>query len=92
MPRGEESDRSLPRWKTAYGKGCRAFRARVERWAEGEGEMSKHNTKWTPEEDQRLLELKAAGTPLAVIAKKLDRTQASVDTRTSKLKYQAKGK
>ena len=60
--------------------------------AEGEGEMSKHNTKWTPEEDQRLLELKAAGTPLAVIAKKLDRTQASVDNRTSKLKYQAKGK
>jgi hypothetical protein len=54
--------------------------------------MSKHNTKWTPEEDQRLLELKAAGTPLAVIAKKLDRTQASVDNRTSKLKYQAKGK
>jgi hypothetical protein len=54
--------------------------------------MSKHNTKWTPEEDQRLLELKAAGTPLAVIAKKLDRTQASVDSRTAKLKYQAKGK
>ena len=54
--------------------------------------MSKHNTKWTPEEDQRLLELKAAGTPLAVIAKKLDRTQASVDNRTSKLKYQVKGK
>jgi len=48
--------------------------------------------KWTPEEDQRLLELKAAGTPLAVIAKKLDRTQASVDSRTAKLKYQAKGK
>jgi hypothetical protein len=62
------------------------------RRAEGEGEMSKHNTKWTPEEDQRLLELKAAGTPLPVIAKKLDRTQASVDSRTAKLKYQAKGK
>jgi hypothetical protein len=48
--------------------------------------------KWTPEEDQHLLELKAAGTPLAVIAEKLGRTQASVDTRTAKLKYQANGK
>jgi hypothetical protein len=52
--------------------------------------MSKR--KWTPEEDPRLLELKAAGTPLPVIAKKLDRTQASIDTRATKLKYQAKGK
>jgi hypothetical protein len=48
--------------------------------------------KWTPEEDQHLLELKAAGTPLAIIAKKLDRTQASVDTRATRLKFQAKGK
>jgi hypothetical protein len=54
--------------------------------------MSKIRTKWTPEEDRRLLELKAAGTPLAVIAEKLDRTQASVDSRTNKLKYQAKVK
>jgi len=53
--------------------------------------MNRRN-KWTPEEDQRLLELKAAGTPLPVIAKTLDRTQASVDSRTAKLKYQAKGK
>jgi hypothetical protein len=47
---------------------------------------------WTPEEDQRLLALKAAGTPLAVIAKTLGRTRASVDARTAKLKNQAKGK
>jgi hypothetical protein len=47
--------------------------------------------KWTPEEDQRLLELKAAGTPLLVIAKKLNRTQASIDTRATRLKYQVKG-
>jgi hypothetical protein len=46
--------------------------------------------KWTPEEDRRLLELKEAGTPLTVIAKKLDRTQASVDSRATKLKYRAK--
>jgi hypothetical protein len=54
--------------------------------------MSKIRTKWTPEEDRRLLELKAAGTPLADIAKKLGRTQASVDTRATRLKFQAKGK
>ena len=47
---------------------------------------------WTPEEDQRLLALKAAGTPLAVIAETLGRTRASVEARTAKLKNQAKGK
>jgi hypothetical protein len=49
--------------------------------------MNKH---WTPEEDRPLLDLKAAGTTLAVIAKKLVRTQASVDSRITALKYQAK--
>ena len=53
--------------------------------AEGE-EMSKHGTKWTAEEDDRLLELKAAGKSLSVIAKELNRTQAAVDSRTSVLK------
>jgi hypothetical protein len=48
--------------------------------------------KWTLEEDRHLLELKAAGTPLAVIAQKLGRTQASVDTKTTRLKDQAKVK
>jgi hypothetical protein len=52
--------------------------------------MSKFRTKWTPEEDRRLLELKAAGTPPADIAQKLGRTQASIDTRATRLKYQAK--
>jgi DNA-binding NarL/FixJ family response regulator len=52
----------------------------------------KRNTKWTPEEDQRLLELKAAGLPLAEIAERLNRTQAGVDSRTNALKYQAKAK
>ena len=47
---------------------------------------------WTPEEDQRLLALKAAGRPLAVIAETLGRTRASVEARTAKLKNQAKGK
>jgi hypothetical protein len=53
--------------------------------------MSKFRTKWTPEEDRRLLELKAAGAPPADIAKKLNRTQASIDTRATRLKYQVKG-
>jgi DNA-binding PadR family transcriptional regulator len=55
-------------------------------------QQAKGRKKWTPEDDQHLLELKAAGTPLVIIAEKLDRTQASIDTRATKLKYQAKGK
>jgi DNA-binding NarL/FixJ family response regulator len=55
--------------------------------------MTKRNTKWTPEEDQRLLELKAAGLPLSAIANDLNRTQAAVDSRTNALKdLKAKGK
>jgi DNA-binding PadR family transcriptional regulator len=72
--------------------GLKALRAPVPAGRPSQGEMSKHNTKWTPEEDQRLLALKAAGAPLAIIAEKLGRTQASVDTRTAKLKNQVKGK
>jgi DNA-binding NarL/FixJ family response regulator len=54
--------------------------------------VTKRNTKWTPEEDQLLLELKAAGTSLAEIAKRLNRTQAGVDSRTNALKYPPKAK
>jgi hypothetical protein len=68
--------------------GLKALRATVP----GRPSPAKGRKKWTPEEDQHLLELRAAGTPLVVIAEKLDRTQASVDTRATKLKYQAKGK
>jgi hypothetical protein len=35
----------------------------------------KRNKKWSREDDRRLLELKEAGTPLALIAEKLERTQ-----------------
>jgi hypothetical protein len=68
--------------------GLKALRATVP----GRPSQAKTRKKWTPQEDQHLLELRAAGTPLVVIAEKLDRTQASVDTRATKLKYQAKGK
>jgi DNA-binding NarL/FixJ family response regulator len=42
--------------------------------------------KWTPEEDGKLLELKASGKSLRIIAEKLNRTQAAVDSRTHLLK------
>jgi DNA-binding NarL/FixJ family response regulator len=48
--------------------------------------MSKQGRKWTPEEDGKLLELKAAGKSLSVIARELDRTQAAIDSRTNLLK------
>jgi hypothetical protein len=51
--------------------------------------MSNRSTKWSLEDDRRLLELKAAGTPLAVIAKKLNRTEGAVDSRISVLKRRA---
>jgi hypothetical protein len=38
------------------------------------------------EEDDRLLELKAAGKSLSVIAEELNRTQAAIDSRTNHLK------
>jgi hypothetical protein len=37
--------------------------------------------KWTPEDDTLLLELKAAKTPLKLIAHQLGRSKASVDSR-----------
>ena len=51
--------------------------------------MSNRNTKWTPEDDQRLLELKEAGVPLNVIANELKRTQSAIDSRTNALKNRA---
>jgi hypothetical protein len=59
------------------------------RRAEGEGEMSNRNRKWSPEDDRRLLELKEAGAPLAVIAEELKRTQSAIDSRTNALKNHA---
>ena len=46
----------------------------------------KQKQKWSPEDDRRLLDLKAAGTPLALIAEKLERTQAAIDGRMNALK------
>lgn len=37
--------------------------------------------RWTVEEDRRLLELKLEGRPIAVIAKKLGRTETAVTDR-----------
>jgi len=48
--------------------------------------MNKQRTKWTPEEDNRLLELTAAVAPLDVIASELGRTMAAMDIRTRLLK------
>jgi hypothetical protein len=53
--------------------------------AEGGGQV-KRNKKWSREDDRLLLELKDAGTPLAVIAEKLERTQAAIDGRMNALK------
>ena len=44
------------------------------------------NAKWTPEEDRKLLELKAAGKSAVVIAAALHRTEASVVSRLGVLK------
>src|SRR5450756_538757 len=51
--------------------------------------MSNRNRKWSPEDDRRLLELKEAGAPLAVIAEELKRTQSAIDSRTNALKNRA---
>jgi hypothetical protein len=51
--------------------------------------MSNRNRKWSPEDDRRLLELKEAGAPLAVIAEELKRTQSAIDSRTNALKNHA---
>ena len=59
--------------------------------AEGESKMSNPAKKWTSEEDERLLDLKAKGLTLRMIAKSLNRTGASVDSRLGVLR-KAKGK
>jgi hypothetical protein len=51
--------------------------------------MSNRNKKWTPEDDRRLLDLRAAGVPLNEIANKLLRTQSAIDGRTNALKNHA---
>jgi hypothetical protein len=53
---------------------------------EGEGKMSNPTKKWTSEEDDRLLGLKAQGLTLRLIAKSLNRTGASVDSRLRALR------
>jgi DNA-binding CsgD family transcriptional regulator len=53
--------------------------------------MSNPAKKWTSEEDERLLDLKAKGLTLRLIAKSLNRTGASVDSRLRTLR-KAKGK
>jgi hypothetical protein len=47
--------------------------------------------KWTSDEDKRLLDLKAKGLKLRMIAKSLNRTAASADSRLRALR-KAKGK
>jgi hypothetical protein len=43
------------------------------------------NRRWTADEDQRLLSLRAAGKIIALIAKELDRTYESVNSRNTVL-------
>jgi hypothetical protein len=53
--------------------------------------MSNPAKKWTPEEDEHLLYLKARGLTLRMIAKSLNRTRASADSRLRALR-KTKGK
>jgi hypothetical protein len=53
--------------------------------------MSDRVKRWTSDEDERLLDLKAQGLTLRMIAKSLNRTGASADSRLSALR-KAKGK
>ena len=46
---------------------------------------------WTPEQDQRLLEMKAAGAQVALIAKVLNRTEAATTGRLMTLRRSAIG-
>ena len=41
---------------------------------------------WTPEEEQQLLDLRASGLSVAVVAKKIGRTEAAVISRLGILK------
>jgi hypothetical protein len=50
---------------------------------------TKTSTKWTAEDDRRLLELKAAGKPYTLIAAALKRTAESVKARVRLLKLGA---
>jgi hypothetical protein len=54
--------------------------------AEGGGEMSNFPKKWTSEEDEHLLDLKAKGQTLRLIAKSLNPAAASVDSRLTALR------
>lgn len=47
--------------------------------------------KWTAEEDQRLLTLKATRKPIAVIAKEFERTETAVRDRLLVLKKRGAG-
>jgi hypothetical protein len=49
---------------------------------------TKSNTKWTTEEDRRLLELKTAGKPYPLIAAALRRSAGSIKARVRLLKSQ----
>jgi hypothetical protein len=46
---------------------------------------------WTPEQGQRLLEMKAAGAQVALIAKVLNRTEAATTGRLITLRKRACG-
>jgi hypothetical protein len=46
---------------------------------------------WTSEQDQRLLEMKAAGAQVALIAKVLNRTEAATTGRIITLRKRARG-
>jgi hypothetical protein len=46
---------------------------------------------WTPEQDLRLLEMKAAGAQVALIAKVLKRTEAATTGRLITLRKRASG-
>jgi IS30 family transposase len=48
--------------------------------------MSNPAKQWTSEEDERLLDLKAKGLTLRMIAKSLNRTRASADSRLRALR------
>ena len=47
--------------------------------------------RWTADEDQSLLELKLEGKPIAVIAKKLGRTETAVTDRLIILRREREG-
>jgi len=50
-----------------------------------------HGQPWTPADDAQLLELLDAKVDRASIARKLNRTEAAVDTRNSLLKKRREG-